>query len=319
MGKSDSLKYGINRATLSGPKSKQHRIRQSAHHFVKVLRQMNMGAQKWTKVTNKHFQRVADAMRSDGVGDGRIAEVFSAARHICRAYENDRISKSNAAFGVKRGSIANATSRAVSSEAFQDTLTRMRNDASYPQAGRAAVQIELMYELGLRREESAKLDLPNDWDRENHSLLIQYGTKGGRPRTLHDLSPQQEAALERAGEYVSPSDRKGIHNLMPKGMGDEWLHRLDYAARKHGLAGKDAGGTLHGLRHERFHQMYVGHTGFEPPNQHESMQAFQAAAHETAGDEWPRLDNEARDAIEEAAGHSPGRRDVSNAYLGSSR
>jgi hypothetical protein len=318
MGKSDSLKYGINRATLSGPKSKQHRIRQSAHHFVKVLRQMNMGAQKWTKVTNKHFQRVADAMRADGLGDGRIAEVFSAARHICRAYENDRISKSNAAFGVKRGSIANATSRAVSPEAFQDTLTRMRNDASYPQAGRAAVQIELMYELGLRREESAKVDLPNDWDRENHSLLVQYGTKGGRPRTLHGLSPQQEAALERAEEYVSPSNRKGIYNLMPVGMGDNWLHRLDYAARKHGLAGKNAGGTLHGLRHERFHQMYVNHAGFEPPNQHESVQAFQEAAQTTAGDEWPRLDNEARDAIEEAAGHSPGRRDISNAYLGSS-
>lgn len=319
MRKSDSLTYAVNRATLSGPKTKQHRIRQTAHHFVKVLRQANLGAQKWTKVTNKHFQRVADAMRADGVGDGRIAEVFSAARHICRAYGNDHISQSNGIFGVRRGAIANATSRAVTPETFQDTLTRMRNDKSYPHAGRAAAQTELMYELGLRREEAAKVDLPNDWDRENHSLRVQHGTKGGRPRTLYDLSPQQEAALGRAEEYVTPSNRKGINNLMPEHMGDEWLYRLDYATGKHGLSGKDAGGTLHGLRHERFHQMYVGHTGFEPPNQHESMQAFQAAAHETAGDEWPGLDNEARDAIEEAAGHSPGRRDVSNAYLGSSR
>jgi site-specific recombinase XerD len=319
MGKSDSLKYGINRATLSGPTSKQHRIRQTAHHFVKVLRQANLGAQKWTKVTNKHFQRVADAMRADGVGDGRIAEVFSAARHICRTYGNDRISKSNAAFGVRRGSIANATSRAVAPEAFQESLASMRNDASFRHAGRAAVQIELMYELGLRREESAKLDLPNDWDRENHSLLVQYGTKGGRPRILYSLSQQQEAALKRAEEYVSPSDRKGINNLMPEGMGDEWLHRLDYAARKHGLTGKAAGGTLHGLRHERFRQMYVDHTGFEPPNQYDSVHAFHEAAQATAGDDWPQLDNEARDNIEVAAGHSPGRRDVSNAYLGSSR
>jgi hypothetical protein len=64
--------------------------------------------------------------------------------------------------------------------------------------------------------------------------------------------------------------------------------------------------------------MYVEHTGFEPPNQHGSLQAFQATAHKAAGDEWPRLDSKARDAIEEAAGHSAGRRDVSNAYLGSS-
>jgi hypothetical protein len=319
MGKSDSLKFAVNRATLSGQKTKQHRIRQTARHFVDVLRQANMGIEKWTNVSNKHFQRVADAMRADGVGDGRIAEVFTAARHICRAYGNDQISESNATFGVKRGSIANAVSRAVAADVFQGTLTRMRNDKSYPHAGRAAAQIDLMYNVGLRREESAKLDLPNDWDRENHSLLVQYGTKGGRPRTLYGLSRQQEAALKRAEEYVSPSDRKGINNLMPEGMGDEWLHRLDYAARKHGLTGKDAGGTLHGLRHERFRQMYVDHTGFEPPNQYDSVQAFHEAAQATAGDDWPRLDDEARDNIEVAAGHSPGRRDVSNAYLGSSR
>ncbi|BDQ34164.1 integrase domain-containing protein [Pseudodesulfovibrio portus] len=318
MGKSDSLKFAANRATLSGPKSKQHRIRQTARHFVDVLRQANMGVEKWTKVTNRHFQSVADTMRADGVGDGRIAEVFTAARHVCRAYENDNISNSNATFGVRRGSIANQASRAVIPDMVKESLASMRNDASFRHAGRAAAQIELMYELGLRREESAKLDLPNDWDRENHSLLVQYGTKGGRPRTLHGLSRQQEAALERAEEFVSPSNRKGIHNLMPGGMGDNWLHRLDYAARKHGLAGKNAGGTLHGLRHERFHQMYVNHAGFEPPNQHESVQVFQEAAQATVGDEWPRLDNEARDAIEEAAGHSPGRRDISNAYLGSS-
>ncbi|MEF2230375.1 MAG: hypothetical protein V3571_05555 [Pseudodesulfovibrio sp.] len=44
--------------------------------------------------------------------------------------------------------------------------------------------------------------------------------------------------------------------------------------------------------------MHVDHTGFEPPNRHESVQAFHAAAQATAGDEWPRLDAEARDAID---------------------
>jgi site-specific recombinase XerC len=318
MRKSNSLNYGVNRATLSGNKSKQYRIRQNARHFVKVLRQAGMRAQKWTKVTNKHFQRVANHMLADGIGHGRIAEVFSAARHICRAYENSRISDSNATFGIKRGAITNQTPHAAKPERIEESLTNMRNDTSYPHAGRAAAQIEIMYQLGLRREEAAKLDLPNDWNREEQTLLVQYGTKGGRPRTLHGLSVQQEVALDRAQEYVSPSDRKGINNLMPEHMGDEWLHRVDYAARKHGLTAKEAGGTLHGLRHERFHQMYVEHTGFEPPNQHESVQVFQEAAYEVAGDEWSRLDSEARDQVEETAGHSKGRRDISNAYLGSS-
>lgn len=30
---------------------------------------------------------------------------------------------------------------------------------------------------------------------------------------------------------------EGVHNLMPEDMGDEWLHRLDYASRKQGLTG----------------------------------------------------------------------------------
>ncbi len=64
--------------------------------------------------------------------------------------------------------------------------------------------------------------------------------------------------------------------------------------------------------------MYVEHTGFQPPNQYEFVAAFQQAAQDAAGEEWPRLDAEARDEIEVTAGHSAGRRDVSDAYLGSS-
>ncbi|BCS88115.1 hypothetical protein [Pseudodesulfovibrio sediminis] len=57
MRKSNSLNYGVNRATLSGNKPKQYRISQNARHFAKVLRQTGMGARKWTRVTKKHFQR----------------------------------------------------------------------------------------------------------------------------------------------------------------------------------------------------------------------------------------------------------------------
>ena len=113
--------------------------------------------------------------------DGRIAEVFTAARHICRALtETIRSAKANATFGVRRGSIANATSRAVSPEVIQDTLdSALRNDTSYPQAGRAAAQIDLMYNVGLRREESAKAwTCPTTGTGENHSLLVQYGDQG---------------------------------------------------------------------------------------------------------------------------------------------
>lgn len=319
MGKNTKgLHFAVNRASLSGPKSKQHRIRNNAKAFANELQRAGLGVRKWENLTNKHFQRAADSMKTRGVSDGRIAEVFSAARHVCNAYGNERIARENKEFGVERGRIANNTPRAVDPDKIAQIIEELRNDGSYKHSARCAAQIELQYELGLRREESAKVDLINDWDRERHTLLVQAGTKGGRPRTLQ-LSARQEAALKRAEEFVTLSNRKGVFNLMPPGMGDKWLNRLDYAARKSGLTSGDLGFTLHGLRHERFRQVYAEHTGFQPPNQYPSLEAFVREAERVAGSSWLSRDNEARDKVEVMAGHSPGRRDISDAYLGSSK
>ena len=317
--KSISLVLGTNRATLSGPKSKQYRIRQNAKAFAKRLRRAGFGVRKWSKISNKHFAAVARQMKDEGTGDGRIAEIFSAARHLCEAYGNTSINPSNSVFEVRRGNIANANSKAVAPAFVQGAIDKLENEFGYEYGPRCAAQIRLQWELGLRREESAKVDLVTDWDREGRSLLVQYGTKGGRPRTLTNLSDKQEEALERALPYISQSNRPGIHNLMPEGMGDKWQEKLSYAARLCGFTKRESGWTLHSNRHERFHTMYFAHTGFPPPNQHPSVEVFQQAAYDVAGDEWPRLDAEARDDIEVTAGHSPGRRDVSDAYLGSSR
>lgn len=318
MAKSISLVLGANRATLSGPRSKQYRIRQNAKVFAKRLKEAGYGVRKWSKISNKHFSAVADKMKGNGVGDGRIAEVFSAARHLCKTYGNYSITPTNDGFGVNRGIITNANSKAVAPAFVQGAIDKLANEVKYEYGPRAAAQIRLQYEIGLRREEAAKIDLVADWNREDHSLHVQYGTKGGRPRMLHNLSWQQQEALEEAMPFVSQSDRPGIHNLMPENMGDKWQEKLSYAAGLCGFTKKESGWTLHSNRHERFHTMYVTHTGFQPPNQHESVEAFQQAAQDIAGEEWPRLDAEARDEIEVTAGHSTGRRDVSDAYLGSS-
>ncbi len=316
--KSISLVLGTNRATLSGPKSKQYRIRQNAKAFARRLRCAGFGVQKWTKISNKHFAAVAQQMKEENIGDGRIAELFSAARTLCKTYGNGSISPTNAVFDVRRGGIANPNSKAVNPAFVLGAIDKLKNEAGYEYGPRCAAQIRLQYELGLRREESAKVDLISDWNKEGRSLLVRYGTKGGRPRTLYNLSDKQQEALELALPYVTQSDRPGIHNLMPSGMGDKWQGKLSYAAKISGFTKKDSGWTLHSNRHERFHRMYVDRTGFEPPNQYESVEAFQMAARDTAGGEWPRLDAKARDDIEVTAGHSAGRRDVSDAYLGCS-
>ena len=317
-GKADSLRFGAGRATLSGPKTKQARIRAAAQRFATALRESGCGVQKWSNITNRHFQVVADRMTQEGIGYGRVGEIFAAARHMCRAYGNDKINDSNAEFGVVRGSIANQTSKAVDPEKIRKVIHDLENTDTYEHAPRVAAQVRIQYELGLRREEAAKVDLVNDWHRENRSLLIRYGSKGGRPRLLEDLSPEQEHALELALPFNSPSDRPGINNLMPPGMGDRWQSRLSYAARKHGLTKKGLGYTLHGNRHERFRQVYLERTGFEPPNRFGSVEEFQSHADEFAGVNWREKDTKARNEIERLAGHSAGRRDISNAYLGRS-
>ncbi|MBI9078244.1 MAG: integrase domain-containing protein [Pseudodesulfovibrio sp.] len=277
-----------------------------------------MGVSKWENVSNKHYQTVADQMRSEGLEYGRIAEVFASARHLCKAYGNDCISNSNASFGVARGSISNQISRAIDPDYINKVIYDLAQNDTYEHAPRAAAQIRLQYELGLRREEAAKVDLNNDWDRESRTLYIQYGPKGGRHRMIEDLSPEQENALTAALPFVSPSNREGINNLMPEGMGDRWQNCLSYAARKHGLTKDQCGFTLHGNRHERFRQVYLNEAGFEPPNKFASIAEFHEAAVQVAGENWHAKDAEARNKIEQLAGHSAGRRDVSSAYLGNS-
>lgn len=210
-GKSDSLRYGIGRSSLSGPKTKQVRIRTCAHRFVTALRETGMGVSKWENISNRHFQMVANRMSQEDIGYGRVGEVFAGARHMCRAYGNDRISDSNAAFGIVRGSIANNESKAIDPEKVKAIIHDLESVDTYEHAPRVAAQVRLQYELGLRREEAAKVDLQNDWNREDHTLLIQYGSKGGRPRLLENLSDEQEHALELALPFVTPSDRPGIN------------------------------------------------------------------------------------------------------------
>jgi len=149
--KSISLVLGANRATLSGPRSKQHRIRQNAKAFAGRLREAGFGARKWTNISNKHFAAVPAKMKEQGVGDGRIAEIFSATRHLCRAYGNTRISPTNDVFGVKRGTIANAYSKAVTPEFVLGAIAKLetRKNKNREPVLRRVPMTDTLYEVFL--------------------------------------------------------------------------------------------------------------------------------------------------------------------------
>ncbi|WP_419785943.1 hypothetical protein [Pseudodesulfovibrio sp.] len=59
-----------------------------------------------------------------------------------------------------------------------EAIAKPETESSYGHGPRYAAQIQLQYELGLRREESAKVDLVVDGNRGGRILLIQHGPKG---------------------------------------------------------------------------------------------------------------------------------------------
>lgn len=335
--KNDSLIAGVQKTEFKSEKANGNRHKKvsesSAHNavlnaeaFVEHLRDAGYGVTRWDKMTNKHFQAVADEVHRKGnAGDARIEELFTAARKCCRYFDNDRISDSNATFGLNSRDITNQVSKGISEEYYQEKLEQLHN-SSYKHSNRASIQFEMQYHLGLRREEAAKVDVYNDikYSEETgkYVLEIRQGSKNGRPRDL-TLTETQLEVLERAKEYASPSNIEGRYNLMPEGMGDKWLDKMDRSVQLVGMTKKMDGYTQHNLRHSNLAELYKNETGFYPPNKFESIAAFQAeaaavAAERNDGKTWQELDKTGRQIVCLTAGHGKNRVDIGNAYLGRS-
>lgn len=82
-------------------------------------------------------------MKDEGTGDGRIAEIFSAAHHLREVYGNTSISPTNGVFDVRRGTIANANSKAVTPEVVLGAIAKLETESSYEHGPRCATQIRL--------------------------------------------------------------------------------------------------------------------------------------------------------------------------------
>ncbi|WP_338667584.1 hypothetical protein [Pseudodesulfovibrio methanolicus] len=85
-------------------------------------------------------------MKDEGKGDGRMAEICSAARHLCEACGNTRISPTNDVFGVKRVTIAN--NKAIAPEFVLGAIAKLETESPYLPGPRCAAQIRLQYEGG---------------------------------------------------------------------------------------------------------------------------------------------------------------------------
>ncbi len=170
---------------------------------------------------------------------------------------------------------------------------------------RIAAQLDLQRLLGLRFEESAKIDarglLLQAQDRG--SIRIEDGTKGGRSRIVPLTSDRQLEALRRAAEI------QGAHrSLIPP--------ELDYSHYRESCY--QYGIRFHSERHAYAQDRYAVLAGAACPIAagipHRGHHAYLAAELGISAQEARDLDHRVRSLVAAELGH--GRIDVTNNYLG---
>jgi len=281
--------------------------------FVKTLRDLGYGVNKWQKVTNKHVGAVVSQWKRRGLKPSTMKEYLSGVRVVAKHFGNDRIARQNAAFGIANRVYVSNEDKSLSDHAYNSAIAALK-ESTEPNDHRVAAQLQLQREIGLRKEESFKFSARRDVQADGR-VLVAAGTKGGRERMILDVSDRAKAAIEYARQLGD-----GRHgNTMPREMSERQWERLYYRTlARIGLTKSKAGASSHGLRHayaqERYHQI----TGFHCRTKFGSQDEFRAAAHNVAGVHWAKLDHEARQILKIELGHGPDRDDVVSQYIGSS-
>ncbi len=164
-------------------------------------------------------------------------------------------------------------------------------------------QLMLIHSFGLRSRE-AWLFRPHLAAAELGQILIAWGTKGGRSRTLRlEISDPRLDVLVWAKRLV----RSPPESMVPRGSTlKQWAYRYYRLCRRIGLTRRDLGVTPHSIRHEFLQDLYKDLTGVPAP-----VCADEGARPDVA------VDRAARQIVSEDAGHS--RASVVSAYLGGVR
>lgn len=168
---------------------------------------------------------------------------------------------------------------------------------------RLLAQMSMISAFGLRKQEAIcfKPRRAIALGEHSNSILIEFGTKGGRVRSIAIDSNEQRQALQLAVNIAKRfEDHIGWEGLSLK----QAINRFSYMMLKFGVTNKELGVTAHGLRHEDFNDVYEEITGQPSP-----------VRGGIKGNVNPELDRKARIIITNRAGHS--RLGVASSYFGS--
>lgn len=166
---------------------------------------------------------------------------------------------------------------------------------------RAAGVLLLCRGFGLRKKEALMMNIFKSIDGNN--LMVVYGTKGGRARSVPIEHDWQWALLEDVKGLVDQTTGR----LMRRGYTvEQSIRRVNYMLEKHGLVLAKAGVSAHGLRHQYMQECFKEQTGVDAP---------------IKGGDIATLDKKELDEVTgrlmERAGHS--RLTIGSSYYGSRR
>ena len=125
---------------------------------------------------------------------------------------------------------------------------------------RAAGVLLLCYGFGLRIREAVMMNVFKSDD--DGVLMVVNGTKGGRARHVPVEHEWQRNLLDDVKGIVDQHTGK----LIVRGVTVEnWIRRVYYLMKKHGLTLTESGVSAHGLRHQYMHERFEEQLGIPAP------------------------------------------------------
>ena len=232
----------------------------------------------------KHITSLVNKWKENNLSAGRMKNMLSDLRYICRYFNRGNVVPKNDDLGVgQRTYVAQKDkSKNLSFEAIKDRHLK--------------ISLELQKQFGLRREECLKIK-PHMAHKDGFIKLEASWCKGNIERVIPIRNANQLEAIENAKKLV------GINqSLIPKN--ESYKDRVQYYSnetRSHNMK------NLHGLRHAYAQTRFEEIAGFMPP-----IKGGKNRSNMTTDEK--KRDHLARRIVSEELGHS--RLAITKVYLG---
>ena len=267
---------------------------------IKDLSRVNMKIQNLTELSRRHAVALVQLWERDGATPAYMQNLVTPLRRL-----GVWIGKTDMVPRLVTMTVREASARRSLSARSANTLSAKGVDPEllFQEMSRhcvvAGLQLRIMVAFGLRVEEMIMFK-PDKADR-GKELLVTFGTKGGRARTVPIETPQQRDLIEQA-KVMASGNARGILTADPSLSYDKARNHFYYLARKIGLTKKALAVTPHSLRHTFANDTYERLAGAPSPVHGGKIVDTQ-------------VHRDAQQEVAERCGH--GRRNVASAYIGS--